>query len=276
MAAVVVLERRFSRAACGTTRPLHRPRSISSTSSLLDQSAAEPSISSRTRTPARARSASASANSTAMSPRQYTNVIMSTVCSARPDGLEHRREDLVAVAQDGERVALGEGRADDDLEPTTKRLCSKSATSIPVGCSSLSDRGLTPGRGVRLHARLEARRRAELGPSGRPPGGGPYAARRPSWRAIALVLGPEMSPRGSVAGRPCPRRHPRRRAARPVPALLEEASPGSPGPGPGPGSGRTPGWSSSEPTPSPPRCRRPPGSAAAATDRRTCSPAAAQ
>ncbi len=44
--------------------------------------APKPSSSSRTRTPARARSARAAANSWAMSPRQYTKVIMSTVCRA--------------------------------------------------------------------------------------------------------------------------------------------------------------------------------------------------
>ena len=83
--------------------------------------APQASRSTRTRTPSRARSARASANSRPISPSQYTNVSRSIVCSRLVDRLEHRREDLVAVAQDVDAVALGRGYADDAFDGAPRR-----------------------------------------------------------------------------------------------------------------------------------------------------------
>ena len=76
-------------------------------------------MSSRTRTLGRAAD-NASANRWAMSLFQYTYVIKSTVPGA-VDGLEHRREDPVAVAEHRHLVALGEGDAGQTLAARRSR-----------------------------------------------------------------------------------------------------------------------------------------------------------
>ena len=63
-----------------------------------------------------ARAARCSANSVPIAPFQYTNVRKSMRALRAVDRLEHRGEDLDAVAQHVDLVALGRGDADEALD----------------------------------------------------------------------------------------------------------------------------------------------------------------
>ena len=117
--AVVQLERPES---SERTEPPHhalRPRSMVAIRRAVDGAGTE-RIEEDAHPDAGARpAASRWARSVPIRPSQYTKVRKSIVCSRLIDRIDHRREDLVAVAQHVDRVALGCGYADDALEVTS-------------------------------------------------------------------------------------------------------------------------------------------------------------